>query len=58
MKSSKGSSTDFVASPKWKFFDNCPVCRIMKKAILGGKEISGRQLKKAFSKAEAEDHTV
>jgi hypothetical protein len=55
MKLSKNSKADtVVSSEKWKCFDGCPVCRMMREAAESGKEINGKELEKAFAEAEVE----
>lgn len=56
MKFSKNSKKDVAVSPEeWQFFDDCPVCRIMKKAAEEGRELSEEELEEAFAKANAQN---
>lgn len=52
MKLSKKVCCDALMPEKWKCFDNCPVCRLFKKAAEEGLEISGKELEEAFKAAE------
>ena len=49
-----GPPNDSVPSQKWKLFDNCPVCKVLKKIAETGREISEKELEEAFSQAEEE----
>lgn len=59
MKLSRSSKLDsIIPTEKWKCFDNCPVCIIMKKAIVEGREIFSKELERAFAEAETEEASV
>lgn len=56
MKFSKKPKKDIAVSPEeWQCFDDCPVCRIMKKAAEEGRELSAEELEKAFARAETQN---
>jgi hypothetical protein len=40
------------------YFDDCPICRVMKKAENEGKDITYDELKKAFKEAKAKGAVV
>lgn len=43
-----------VSFPNWMCFDNCPVCRLFKRAAEEGRDISEKEMENAFSEAEKE----
>lgn len=55
MKLLKCSKLDTAIPPeKWKCFDGCPVCRMMKQAAEEGRGIDEEELEKAFVEAGEE----
>lgn len=48
--SDKGGQT-FVVSSSNSYYDDCPICRAMKKAEEEGRSLSEAELKEAFAKA-------
>ncbi len=48
------SKTVLVSSSD-EYFDNCPVCRAMKKAEKEGRELSADELEEAFTKANTQN---
>lgn len=56
MKFLRKPKKDIAVSPEgWQFFDDCPVCRIMKKAAEEGRELSEEELEDAFAKANTQN---
>lgn len=53
MKLSK-PKVDSVMPEKWKCYDGCPVCRLLRKAAEKNLEIDQKELDEAFAKAEEE----
>lgn len=59
MKLSKDSKTDDIIPPEnWQCFDDCPVCRMMKRAAEKGREINSKEWERTFAEAEAEIDAV
>lgn len=58
MKLSKNPQDRVIPTEKWKCFDDCPVCLVIKKAIKEGREIASEEFEKAFAEAEAKEASV
>ena len=54
MKSS-GNSNKILISSSNEFYDDCPVCRLMKKAEREGREPTEEELEEAFIKANMQN---
>jgi len=54
----KGSGTELISSNlmggEFDFYDDCPICRMMKKAEEKGGQPTEKEVKKAFKEAEKE----
>lgn len=48
-------SKTFLVSSSNEYFDDCPVCRAMKKAVEEGRELSRDELEEAFVKANTQN---
>jgi hypothetical protein len=44
-------SANYDTNKKFEFYDDCPICRAMKKAEEEGRGLSEKELKKAFQEA-------
>lgn len=44
-----------LVSSSNEYFDDCPVCRAMKKAVEEGRELSANELEEAFVKANTQN---
>ena len=44
-------SGDGASSAGWEYFDDCLICQAMEKADKRGGNLSGRELKEAFKRA-------
>ncbi len=56
MKKKKIDDSEYqLVSSSDEFFDDCPVCRLMKKAEKEGRPPSEEELKEAFVRANTQD---
>ena len=56
MKRRGNSGDDFVIpNEMWECFDDCPICRALKKAAEEGRELSQDEIEKAIDEAEMQD---
>lgn len=51
VKSTKGKGKQIVFSSSGTYYDDCPICRAMKKAEEEGRSLSSSEIEKAFEEA-------